>query len=232
METALNGVERVVQRARQRARAKRASVFRHHFELGRETRIIDIGSENGSAIATVLAGTNIDPSNVFIADVDAERVADGARRYGFVPVPISESGRLPFDDHFFDIVYCSSVIEHVTMAKSDIWQQRSDKEFRAQARQRQREFAEEIRRLGKSYYVQTPNKWFPIESHTWLPVVGFLPRRVQLPVIAISNRYWIKRTAPDWCLLTTKDMQGFFPDAELMYEHIMGLTKSIMAIKK
>lgn len=232
MENALNGVERVVQRARQQARAKRASVFRQHFEIGPKTKILDIGSENGSAIAAVLVGTKADPNNVFIADVDAQCVAEGARRYGFVPVPISESGRLPFDDRFFDIVYCSSVIEHVTVAKSEVWTQRSGRNFRITARRRQREFADEIRRLGKSYYVQTPYKWFPIESHTWLPLIGFLPRRLQLPVIALSNRYWIKRTAPDWCLLTVGDMQEFFPDARLKHERVLGLTKSIMAIKK
>lgn len=232
MENALNGVERVVQRARRQARAKRASLFRQHFAIGPTTKILDIGSEDGSAISAVLAGTSADPANVFIADVDAQRVAEGARRYGFVPVPISESGRLPFGDRFFDIVYCSSVIEHVTVAKSEVWSRRSGRDFRVTARQRQREFADEIRRLGKTYYVQTPYKWFPVESHTWLPLVGFLPRRLQLPVIALSNRYWIKRTAPDWCLLTARDMRQFFPDAALKHERVLGLTKSIMAIKK
>lgn len=55
--------------------------------------------------------------SVYIADIDVELVEKGSRKYGFVPVIISESGALSFEDKFFDIVYCSSVIEHVTIIK-------------------------------------------------------------------------------------------------------------------
>ncbi len=228
----VHGLNGVVHRARDQARAKRAAVFRTCFAIAPQTRILDIGSEDGSAIASVLRGTRAVAKNVYIADVDRARVAEGARRYGFVPVPIGESGGLPFGDGFFDIVYCSSVIEHVTIPKSEVWTSVSGREFRATAKRRQLEFAMEIRRLGKSYYVQTPNKWFPIESHTWLPLVGILPRRIQVGVIGISNRCWIKATSPDWSLLTAKDMNEMFPDAEIRYERFMGLRKSIMAIKR
>lgn len=221
----------VVHKARDQARAKRAALFRSCFAIAPQTRILDVGSENGAMIAAVLKGTRVAPKNVYIADVDHGRVMEGAKRYGFVPVPITESGKLPFEDNFFDIVYCSSVIEHVTVPKSDVWTSVSGREFRAIARRRQREFAAEIRRLGKSYYVQTPNKWFPIESHTWLPLVGFLPRRLQVSFIRVSNRCWIKATSPDWNLLTAQDMGEMFPDSEIRYERFMGLKKSIMAIK-
>lgn len=227
----MNGVEAFVQTARQQARAKRASVFRETFSIGPATRILDLGSEDGSAIASVIAGTRAQPGNVYIADIDEKRVQEGKRRYGFVPVTIPESGRLPFDDGYFDIVYCSSVIEHVTVDKNDAWALTSGAEFRQRAEKRQREFAREIRRLGKSYYVQTPNKWFPIESHTWLPLVGFLPRSWQIKIISLSNRYWIKRTSPDWLLLTATEMRALFPEAEIRAERLVGLTKSIMAIR-
>lgn len=228
----MNGVEALVQGARQQARAKRAGVFREAFDIGPSTRILDIGSENGSAIASVIAGTRAQPQNVYIADIEEQRVQEGKRRYGFVPVTIPESGALPFEDGFFDIVYCSSVIEHVTVSKVETWSITSTAEFRGRALARQREFAQEIRRLGKCYYVQTPNKWFPIESHTWLPLVGFLPRPLQIRVIGVSNRYWVKRTTPDWYLLTAREMRELFPDAEIRAERMFGFTKSIMAIKK
>ena len=101
----------LVERVRRRARSARAAVFRREFLVGESTRILDIGSEDGTAIARVLAGTGIPPKNVYIADIDAARVHAGQRQFGFVPVVIPESGRLPFADGFFDIVYCSSVIE-------------------------------------------------------------------------------------------------------------------------
>jgi 2-polyprenyl-3-methyl-5-hydroxy-6-metoxy-1,4-benzoquinol methylase len=225
-------LHRWVEHIRSRARTARAAVFLHEFPVQETTRILDIGSEDGSAIARVLAGTRVQPQNVYIADIDAARVQAGQRRFGFVPVVIPESGRLPFTDGFFDIVYCSSVIEHVTVPKSEVWSTRSGERFRRQAEVRQKAFAAEIRRLGKAYYVQTPNKWFPIESHTWLPLIGFAPRAAQLATIAMSNRWWIKRTNPDWHLLTTREMRVLFPDADIRRERFVGLTKSIMAIRR
>ncbi len=213
------------------ARQKRARLFRESFAITPTTRILDIGSEDGSAIAAVLDGTHARPDQVYIADIDPELLRKGRERYGFVPTVIPESGRLPFEDGFFDIVYCSSVIEHVTAPKNEVWGMRSGSEFRRQARQHQHTFAAEIRRLGKRYYVQTPNKWFPVESHTWLPFVGYLPRWVLVPLLTGTNRVWVKRTNPDWHLLAVKDMRELFPDAEIARERLLGFTKSIMAIK-
>jgi 2-polyprenyl-3-methyl-5-hydroxy-6-metoxy-1,4-benzoquinol methylase len=222
----------LVEGVRTRARTARTAVFRHEFQVGEKTRILDIGSEDGSAIARVLAGSGIPPQNVYIADINAARVHAGQRQFGFTPVVIPESGRLPFADGFFDIVYCSSVIEHVTVPKEEVWSARSGKTFKRRAEESQAAFAREIRRLGKNYFVQTPNKWFPIESHTWLPFIGFAPRAAQLATIAVSNRFWIKRTSPDWHLLTAGEMRRLFPDAEIRRELFLGLTKSIMAIRR
>ena len=46
------------------------------------------------------------------------------------------------------------------------------------------------------------------------------------------NRWWPKRTSPDWNLLTTKDMREPFPEAEIIVEKSFGLAKSIIAIKR
>jgi SAM-dependent methyltransferase len=228
----MNVLHGLVERVRARARAGRAAVFRRAFAISPSTRIIDIGSEDGSAIASVIAGTAVRPENVYIADIDPALVNAGHRKFGFVPVVITQTGRLPFPDGFFDIVYCSSVIEHVTVPKEEVWSARSGKTFKRRAEESQAAFAREIRRLGKNYFVQTPNKWFPIESHTWLPFIGFAPRAAQLATIAVSNRFWIKRTSPDWHLLTAGEMRRLFPDAEIRRELFLGLTKSIMAIRR
>ncbi|MBF6617148.1 MAG: methyltransferase domain-containing protein [Candidimonas sp.] len=225
-------IQGLINRASKRARRKRAKVFLENFQLDEETKILDFGSETGRAINAILVGTNIRPENIYIADINEAVVMEGHRLYGFTPVVIEQSGSLPYPDQFFDIVYSSSVIEHVTIPKDELWGVSSSRSFREASLLHQHEFANEIRRLGKYYYVQTPNKYFPIESHTWLPFAGYLSREFLLPFLRFSNRIWVKKTQPDWHLLTERDMKALFPEATIIKERFVGLTKSVMAISK
>ena len=143
---------------------------------------------------------------------------------------LNEFESLPFPDGFFDIVYCSSVIEHVTIPKEKVWKIYSGRRFRNESRKRQSEFTEEIKRLGKQYFVQTPYKQLPIESHTWLPFISWLPRRILIPVLHFTNLFWVKKTSPDWYLLGKKEMSELFNEAIIIKEKIFGITKSIMAV--
>lgn len=68
---------------------------------------------------------------------------------------------LPYTNNEFDIVFSNSVIEHVGTFED------------------QKRFAEEIRRVAKSYWVQTPNRHFPVETHLIAPFIHFLPRNFQ-----------------------------------------------------
>jgi SAM-dependent methyltransferase len=71
---------------------------------------------------------------------------------------------LPFPDGAFDLVYCSSVIEHVPRA-------------------RRAALAAELRRVGRGLYVQTPARGFPLEPHALLPFAHWLP-------VALRRPYW------------------------------------------
>ncbi len=214
-----------------RAREKRAALFRSRFVLDERTRILDLGAEGGDNIHAVLRGTRVRPGNVYIADIKRELVERGAAAYGYVPVLVQESGPLPFPDGYFDVVFCSSVIEHVTLPKKDVWREYSGRRFREESRKRQIEFAAEIRRLGRQYFVQTPYRHFPIEPHSWLPFVAWLPRPALIPVLRLSHHVWVTRTNPDWYLLNKREMAATFPEARLLEEKWLGLTKSLMAVK-
>lgn len=214
-----------------RARAKRAELFRRTFELNETTKILDIGSETGANIHNVLRGTRVRPENVYIADIQPRLLEIGAAKYGYVPVHVKEAGPLPFPDQYFDIVYCSSVIEHVTLPKERVWDEWSGRRFRAAARERQKEFAQEIRRLGKRFFVQTPYRHFPIEPHSWLPFAAWLPRWALIPTLRVANYAWVTRPVPDWYLLDRGEMRELFGDARIMEERAFGLIKSIMAVK-
>lgn len=227
----MNPIVKIFKKYSTNARKTRAEVFKSAFVLSGNEKILDIGSETGSNIHSVLKGTCIKPENIYIADINPVFIAKGNKKYGYVPVLINESGKLPFDDNFFDIVYCSSVIEHVTLPKSQIGSFYSGRAFRRKSLQRQKEFAGEIQRLGNQFFVQTPNRYFPIESHTWLPFLSWIPRSILVCVLKISNRIWVKKTISDWNLLSRKEMSEFFKNAKIVNEKSFGLTKSIMAIK-
>lgn len=66
---------------------------------------------------------------------------------------------LPFADRSFDLVVSFAVIEHVG------------------DRQQQRAFVQEMLRVGKACCITTPNRWYPVEFHTILPLVHWLPSR-------------------------------------------------------
>ena len=213
------------------SRKKRANIFRQLFSINCNSKILDLGSEEGTNINRVLEGTEVDNNNVYIADINPA-YNEGHSKFGYQPVHLHENEILPFDNGFFDIVFCSSVIEHVTVTKDKIWKLYSGKVFKKESLHRQKEFAQEISRVGKQYYVQTPYKYFPIESHTWMPLLGFFPRSLLINTLRFTNLFWIKKTSPDWNLLNKKQIQYLFPDAQIIKEKFCGMTKSIMAVRK
>lgn len=213
------------------SRHRRAEIFRRSFTIGPETKILDLGSEDGRAIAALLEPTAVRPGNVWLADIEPDVVSSGASRFGFNAVKLKEFEALPFEDGFFDIVFCSSVIEHVTVPKSEVWSIWRQSEFSHRAAESQKFFAAEIARVGRGFFVQTPNRNFPIESHTWLPFFGLLPRPLLILSMRITNRLWIKASIPDFNLLSKAEMQKLFPDARIELEKRFGMTKSLMAIR-
>lgn len=133
---------------------------------------------------------------------------------------------LPFRDQSFDIVFSNSVIEHVGN------------------REQQQRFAEEVARVGRSYWIQTPNRRFPVELHMMLPLVHYLPKNLQRFVLerfTIWERvvrptkeeraYYVSHFLSEMNLLDTTALKSLFPEARVLREPFFGLTKSIIAVK-
>lgn len=130
---------------------------------------------------------------------------------------------LDFGDDSFDIAFSNSVIEHVGNQQDQI------------------AFAQEIRRIARQYYVQTPNKWFFLEPHFIAPFIHFLPTRVARKLVrACTIRGWIERPSQAQIdemlcsirLLAKRDMKNLFPDAEIIEERFCGMTKSFIAVRR
>ena len=67
-------------------------------------------------------------------------------------------GAFPFADNEFDVCWSNAVIEHVG------------------THERQVLFLREIARVGRRAYITTPNRFFPVEVHTRIPLLHYLPK--------------------------------------------------------
>lgn len=124
-----------------------------------------------------------------------------------------------FADNSFDLVHSNSVIEHVGG-----WM---DKEA----------FSREVRRLAPAYFVQTPYQWFPIEPHWLAPFIHWFPEHIRAKWLMLTNRGLrgdyakAMHKVEGARLLDRAQMRCLFPDAGMKNERILGLTKSVMAIR-
>jgi len=130
-----------------------------------------------------------------------------------------------FQDNEFDVVFSNSVIEHVGDFKQ------------------QRRMAQEIKRVGSGYFLQTPNYYFPFETHFRLPLFHYLPHKLQTALLKfdyIGRRYKLHnpelQTAVELVesvrLLTGKELRELFSEAIIVNEKFLGLTKSFMVYSK
>jgi hypothetical protein len=192
-------------------RPKRMRQFWRDFRLAPQTRVLDVGGTwyNWSLLSQQPCLTIL---NLKVPQERNQRAA----------WLVADARYLPFRDRSFEVVYSNSVIEHLENIHN------------------QRLFAAGCQRVGRHYYVQTPNKHFQIEPHLITPFIHWLPRELQrrmlrnMTVWGLVNRPNQQRCAEfmrEIRLLDETEMRGLFPDAHIWRERILGITKSIIAVR-
>jgi ubiquinone/menaquinone biosynthesis C-methylase UbiE len=133
--------------------------FLSETEIGTEDTILDVG---------VAADVVYESSNYLeqwyahkraITAVGIDDAAFLERLYGVRFVRASGL-QLPFRERSFDVVHSSAVLEHVGSLQNQI------------------AFVRECCRVARKWvFLTTPNRWFPVEFHTILPLVHWLPKK-------------------------------------------------------
>ncbi|MGO9763875.1 MAG: class I SAM-dependent methyltransferase [Solirubrobacteraceae bacterium] len=176
-----------------RARARRHERFFALTRLQAGARVLDVGC---GVLGLRAQEPDLDITGLDVLDQPA---------YPGPFVRADPADGLPFADDEFDLVYCSSVIEHVPPA-------------------RRAAFAAELRRVGRGWFVQTPALSFPIEPHSLLPGAHWLPARLR-------RAYWRLGATGGWeeiSLLSRSELESLFGPARA--ERVGGLVKSWVCV--
>ncbi len=199
-------------------RRKRFSLFLDFIEdLPRPLKIIDVG---GTQLfweqMNFLPGKDVEITLLNLTKPETDKP-------GFVGIKGDATDMSQIPDNAFDVAFSNSVIEHVGGLEE------------------QQQMADEMLRIAKNIFVQTPNRYFPIEPHFLFPFFQFLHLGVQAWLISNLKLGWrpnkqskkeAKISAKSIRLMSKRELKALFPDARLYKEKFLGLTKSYIFINK
>jgi SAM-dependent methyltransferase len=177
-----------------RSRKRKLELFLDELAPTAQTTVLDVGADElgfgeGDGCATLNFFEELYP---WPEQITALGLHDGAgfrARYPVIPYVQGNALELPFDDGAFDVVFSNAVIEHVG------------------GREAQRRFVSEALRVGRQVFLTTPNRRFPVEVHTRLPLVHWLPDSAAHRMYRAAGRGW----ADEIHLLSRRGLASLFP---------------------
>jgi hypothetical protein len=183
--------------------------------LPRPLRILDVGGTNQFWMQRGWA----DRPDVQIVTLNLS--AEPQQHQNILPVAGDATDLHQFPGQSFDVAFSNSVIEHLFTLEN------------------QQRMASEIQRVGKCYWVQTPNFWFPMEPHFHVPGWQWMPLDLRVSIIRRHRCGWrgpcedpkrARELVREVRLMTAAELKSIFPKASLVPERFFGMTKSWIAI--
>jgi hypothetical protein len=178
-----------------RSRRKKFELFESVFRPQPEDRVLDIGASGAVFLRYTFEDVYPYPEHI---TAGGHELGEGLSARHYYPQPsyaVFDGCRLPFPDKSFDLVFSNAVIEHIPG--------------------QQKQFADEVMRVGKSWFVTTPNYWYPFETHYHLPFIQFLSRPLQREYNRLLGTHIPKGQVQDLALLSTDQLQRLFPTSRV-----------------
>lgn len=177
-----------------RSRERKLELFLDELRPTADMTVLDVGADElgfgeGDGCGTLNFFEEHYPWPERITALGLHDGAGFRARYRDIPYVQGDACELPFGDGTFDIVFSNAVIEHVG------------------DRERQRKLVSEAIRVGRRVFITTPNRRFPVEVHTRLPLVHWLPDSVSHRVYRAAG----KGFATDVRLLSRRSFATLFP---------------------
>lgn len=190
--------KRILRDYSRRSRLGKFELFQSEFAPRREDRILDVGADPQLFSRYTFEDFYPHQERIVGGSIDFEMVRKARECYPKAQYAIFDGCALPFPDKSFDMVFSNAVIEHIV------------------GKERQEKFAREVMRVGKSWFITTPNFWFPLEVHYLLPFFQFLPAGVQRIYSHLSPSAVPKGELIDLELLSARQLRQFFPTSEIV----------------
>jgi 2-polyprenyl-3-methyl-5-hydroxy-6-metoxy-1,4-benzoquinol methylase len=184
-------------------------------------KVLDVGGRVAFWQSTGLLDTEFAQVSITLLNTSVEEIGREHPQMKYVVGDARDMSQ--FRPKEFDFVFSNSVIEHVGS-------------YADQSR-----MAKEIERVGKRYFVQTPNFYFPIEPHFVFPAFHWLPITIRVWLITHFNLGWYSKFSDVQSasaevrsirLLKKREFVRLFPDSKLFEERFFGLTKSFVLYSK
>lgn len=139
---------------------------------GINSTILDVGFTGEEQYGSPNALEKFYPCQQNITALGIADSKEFSKRYPEVKVVLYDGNTFPFGSKEFDFIWSNAVLEHVG------------------GYEKQKYFLSEVLRTGKRIYITTPNRFFPIEVHTRLPLLQFLPKKIFDKLLKILNKGW------------------------------------------
>ena len=197
-------------------RRKRFLLFTEFIkDLERPVKILDIGGTENFWKQMGIYGNNDYLITILNLD-EPDKTID--RNFEFVKGDAIDLRH--YNDKSFDVVFSNSVIEHIEIIED------------------RQKMANEIMRIGKRFFVQTPNYYFPFEPHFLLPFFQYLPKFIKIWLLLHFDIGWFKKCSSKAealkllnsnRLLTIKELRTYFTNCKIIKEKYLIFTKSLIA---
>src|SRR3954451_11409151 len=166
-------LRRVASQVSLRSRERKLRLFLDLLAPGPETTVVDVGVTDapfgGGSSDNFFEAMYPWPERITgVGHTELDRFAAAFPRVRAVR---ADGRDLPFADDEFDIGFSNAVVEHV-----------------AGGRDEQRRFVHELCRVAPKVFVSTPNRRFPLEVHTLVPFLHWLPRSARDRAFAALGR--------------------------------------------
>jgi hypothetical protein len=137
-------------------------------------KVLDVGVTSDAGFQESNYFENMYPHKKQIVCIGTEDGSYLEEKYpGIKFLKVNPDAPLPFADKEFDIAFSNAVIEHAGNGDS------------------QKKFVKELSRVSKAFFLTTPNRWFPVEFHTALPVLHFLPKKIHRWLLSkLGYEFW------------------------------------------